>query len=244
VEFVVVHNGNLSEEQRQVLEGDPQVRLVLYSEPALNLSRKINQGVEAARGTFVCLLNDDVEAITEAGGEELVAFMLTHPGVGAMGTLCLFENGTIQHDGILMLEQGPSHAGLLLPTHYLGSAGDLLHCRREVFGVTGAVMVVRRSVFLDLGGFSDALPLNYNDVDFCVRLRQSGLTCVVDPGVRLYHFESATKVGTFRCEKETLFSAGQAVSAIPTSIRASTSETRPTRSLPPPRRCRSSRATR
>jgi GT2 family glycosyltransferase len=81
-----------------------------------------------------------------------------------------------------------------------------LRCRREAFGVTGAMLFVRKALYEQLGGFDEKLPLNYNDVDFCLRLRREGYSCVVDPNVRVYHFESASKVGTFRAEKEALFS--------------------------------------
>jgi len=204
-EYVIVHNGDLSEEQTARLAETPGIRLVHYEDRSLNIARKLNIGVAAAEGEFVCLLNDDVEAVTARGGEELVAFLLAHPDVGMIGPLCLFENGTVQHNGVILLEQGPSHAGLFVAPSHAGATGNLLQCRREVFGVTGAMAIVRRADYQALGGFDERFPLNYNDVDFCLRLRESGRTCVVDPGVRVYHYESASKTGTYRCEKEALY---------------------------------------
>lgn len=204
-EYVIVHNGDLSDEQNAQLAETPGIRLVHYEDRSLNIARKLNIGVAAAEGEFVCLLNDDVEAMTARGGEELVAFLLAHPDVGMIGPLCLFENGTVQHNGVILLEQGPSHAGLFVAPSHAGATGNLLQCRREVFGVTGAMAIVRRADYQALGGFDERFPLNYNDVDFCLRLRESGRTCVVDPGVRVYHYESASKTGTYRCEKEALY---------------------------------------
>lgn len=204
-EYVIVHNGDLSDEQEARLAETPAIRLVHYEDRSLNIARKLNIGVAAAGGEFVCLLNDDVEAVTARGGEELVAFLLAHPDVGMIGPLCLFENGTVQHNGVILLEQGPSHAGLFVAPSHAGATGNLLQCRREVFGVTGAMAIVRRADYLALDGFDERFPLNYNDVDFCLRLRESGRTCVVDPGVRVYHYESASKTGTYRCEKEALY---------------------------------------
>ncbi|GJD31119.1 hypothetical protein PMNALOAF_2372 [Methylobacterium adhaesivum] len=204
-EYVIVHNGDLSEEQQARLAEIPGIRLVHYEDRSLNIARKLNIGVAAAEGELVCLLNDDVEAITSRGGEELVAFLLAHADVGMIGPLCLFENGTVQHNGVILLEQGPSHAGLFVAPSHAGATGNLLQCRREVFGVTGAMAIVRRADYQALGGFDERFPLNYNDVDFCLRLRESGRTCVVDPGVRVYHYESASKTGTYRCEKEALY---------------------------------------
>jgi GT2 family glycosyltransferase len=66
-------------------------------------------------------------------------------------------------------------------------------------------LITLRDQYLKVGGFNEELPLNYNDVEFCAKINASGLTCVVDPEVQVYHFESATKIGTFKCEKEMLF---------------------------------------
>ncbi|MGX9981111.1 glycosyltransferase [Methylobacterium fujisawaense] len=203
-EYVVVHNGDLTEKQLAALKTVDGVKLVAYTAKLFNLAEKINLGVESASGKFVCLLNDDVEAITPAGGDMLIGFMEHHPQVGAIAPLCLFEDGRVQHDGVMLLEQGPSHAGIMQRQSDFGEHG-YLNYRREVFGVTGAMMFVRRALYVDLGGFDVRLPLNYNDVDFCLRLREAGYSCVVDPAVQVYHYESASKTGTFKCEKEELF---------------------------------------
>ncbi|QEE39032.1 MULTISPECIES: glycosyltransferase [unclassified Methylobacterium] len=203
-EYIVVHNGNLSDSQVLALKAVDGVKLVEYKAELFNLAEKINLGVECASGEFVCLLNDDVEAITLAGGGLLIGFMEHHPEVGATAPLCLFEDGRVQHDGVMLLEQGPSHAGIMQRQSDFGEHG-YLNYRREVFGVTGAMMFVRRALYMELGGFDVRLPLNYNDVDFCLRLRDAGYSCVVDPNVHVYHYESASKTGTFKCEKEELF---------------------------------------
>jgi len=203
-EYIVVHNGDLTRRQTAHLLGFKNLKLVEYKSIKFNLSEKINLGVEEAEGPYVCLLNDDIETITERGGEIIVGFMEAHPGVGAMAPLCLFENGTVQHDGVLLLEQGPSHAGLFQRPENFNSNG-YLSCRREMIGVSGAMLFVKRETYLNLGGFDEGLPLNYNDVDFCLKLRRAGLSCVVDPDVRVFHFESASKIGVFPCEKEELY---------------------------------------
>ena len=203
-EFIVVHNGNLSSEQSAFLSRRASVKLVEYRSKAFNLAEKINQGVRAASGDYVCLLNDDVEAITPKGGESLIAYLEVRPSVGAISPMCLFEDGMTQHNGVLLLAQGPSHAGIFQRPEFGGHAG-FLRCRREVFAVSGAMLFCRRTLYLELGGFDEDFPLNYNDIDFCLRLRRAGYSCVVDPAIQVYHFESASKTGTFRCEKERLF---------------------------------------
>lgn len=203
-EYVVIYNKDLSNEQLAELDANPRVTLVENKTSSFNFSATVNLGARHAQGQYICLLNDDMEAITEGGGDEMVGFMESHPAVGAMGPLCLFEDGRMQHNGVVLLEQGPSHYGFAQPPSF-GGNGEVLHLRREVFAVTGAMLLVRRPVWNALGGFEESLPLNYNDVDFCVRLRKRGLSCVMDPGVAFYHFESATKIGTYKCEKEWFF---------------------------------------
>ena len=203
-EYVIVHNGNLKPEQIRALEKTQGVRLIHYNAQIFNFSDKLNLGVESAQGEYICLLNDDVEAITPEGGRALVSYLAANPTVGAIGPMCLYENGTIQQNGIVLTSVGPAHAGDKQPANF-GGHQAMLNCRRESFCIGGAVMFVRKDVFETLGGFDSTLPLNYNDVDFGIRLRESGLTCVVDPDTQVYHFEGATKTGTSTVEQERFF---------------------------------------
>lgn len=203
-EYVVIHNGNLTKEQIRSLEENRNVRLIHYSARAFNFSEKINLGVSAAQGEYLCLLNDDVEAITERGGEELVSYLAANPSVGAIGPMSLYEDGTIQQNGVLLTSVGPAHAGDQQAANF-GGHQAIMRCRREVFCIGGAIMFLRKDTYIAVGGFDETLPLNYNDVDFGLRLRERGLTCVVDPGVHVYHFEGATKAGTSTVEQERFF---------------------------------------
>jgi GT2 family glycosyltransferase/SAM-dependent methyltransferase len=203
-EYVVVHNG-LTAAQTQALAAIPSVRLVAHADKTFNFSRTVNAGVAAARGEYICLLNDDIEAITERGGEELVGYLTVNPSVGAMGPKCLFEDGRIQQCGVVLLEAtGPTHAGTGAQRDFGGHHLSLM-CRRETYCVGAAVLVMRKAIYEELGGFREDMPLNYNDVDFSLRLRDLGYTCVVDPAVEVYHFESATKMGTAVVEQERMF---------------------------------------
>ena len=85
--------------------------------------------------------------------------------------------------------------------------GHQLHlmCRHEAYGVGGAILFARKSIFEEMNGLTEDIPLNYNDVDFCLRLRDRGYTCVVDPAIEAYHFESSTKKGTAVVEQERMF---------------------------------------
>jgi glycosyltransferase involved in cell wall biosynthesis/SAM-dependent methyltransferase len=204
-EYIVIHNGNLTKRQIRSLEAISGVVLVHYQAPAFNLSEKLNLGVRHARGEFLCLLNDDVEVITEGGGAELISYLAQNPSVGAIGPLCLREDGTIQQNGVVLLGAvGPVHAGDRRPRNF-GGHHSMLRCRRESFAIGGAMVFVRKAVYEAAGGYGEDLPLNYNDVDFGLRLRDFGYSSVVDPGVVVFHYEGATKAGTSTVEQERLF---------------------------------------
>ena len=204
-EYVVVHSGNLTSNQLSQLQAFPSVVLVQNAAPAFNFSQALNLGVAHSRGEYLCLVNDDVEAITPRGGEELVSYLAANSRVGVIGPLCLYEDGTIQQNGVVLLEAvGPSHAGLGQPRDFGGPQG-IFRCRREVFCIGAAMMFIKKSVYVSVHGFAEDLPLNYNDVDFCVRLRDQGYTCVVDPEIEVYHYESTTQHGMTFAEQEFLF---------------------------------------
>jgi glycosyltransferase involved in cell wall biosynthesis len=204
-EYIVVHNGGLTAALIQELDAIPDVRLVEHADKTFNFSRTVNAGVAAARGEYICVLNDDVEAITERGGEELVGYLAVNPGVGAIGPKCLFEDGRIQQCGLILLESvGPAHAGEGASRDFGGHQLHLM-CRHEAYGIGGAILFTRKSTYEEVNGLREDIPLNYNDADFCLRLRDRGYTCVVDPAIEAYHFESSTKKGTAVVEQERMF---------------------------------------
>jgi GT2 family glycosyltransferase len=204
-EYVVIHNGDLTKIQMAELAAIPQVRLVHYEAKVFNLSEKLNLGAGTARGEYLCLLNDDVEAITPKGGMEMIGYLAANPQVGGIGPLCLREDQTIQQNGAVLLPAiGPANAADGRPRTY-GGHHSALRCRREVFCVGGAIFLIRKDLYLELGGYSESLPLNFNDVDFCIRLRNRGYSCVVDPYIEAYHYEGATKLGTSIVEQEKMF---------------------------------------
>ena len=116
----------------------------------------------------------------------------------------LREDKTIQQNGVVLLANGPAHAGDGQPQHF-GGHQAMLRCRREAFCIGGAVLLIKKELYEEVGGFNEDFPRNYNDVDFCLRLRDRGYSCVVDPQIEVYHFESATKTGTSPVEQECLF---------------------------------------
>lgn len=192
-EFVVIENGDLSDSTLKFLNGINNVNLLRYESAKLNLAEKINIGVNAAKGDFVLLLNDDTEAITPNFLIDMLG-LASVGGVGAVGAKLLYENRTIQHNGIVMLEGGPAHS--MLGEHRLTRGPqNIFHLTHNAVAATGACLLTKKDLYLKVGGFNEKLPLNYNDVSYCLKLREQGFRIVIDPTIEWFHFESLSKSG-------------------------------------------------
>jgi GT2 family glycosyltransferase len=199
VEILVVDNGSVQPEAVRLLEelaADGRGR-VLRAPGAFNFSALNNLAASEARGEFLCLLNNDVEALD--GG--WLAAMVRHavrPGTGAVGALLLYPDGSVQHAGVAVGIGGA--AG-----HVARGAmrGDRRHAAwhavtRYVAAVTAACLLVRRECYLDIGGLDEvAFPVAFNDVDFCLRLQASGLQNILTVEAQLIHHESRSRGSDF-----------------------------------------------
>ncbi|MFC6354795.1 glycosyltransferase family 2 protein [Luethyella okanaganae] len=192
LEIVVVYDSDTPESVLDELGeiADDRLLPVLF-EGAFNFSRKCNVGALAATGDALLFLNDDVEAISE----EIVGAMLAplrEPDVGMTGAMLYFEDGGIQHAGHLHHMGQYTHAYLGERADAYGAFSSLL-INREASGLTAACIAMPRTVFLEVGGFSESFPGNFNDVDLCNKVRQAGYRLLWLPDVRLYHFESRSR---------------------------------------------------
>ena len=172
------------------IAGD-RLRLVDFEGP-FNFSAKINRGAVRSEGRHLLLLNDDMEVVTPDWIERLVMYAEL-PGVGSVGGRLLLEDGRIQHAGILFENGG--YAGHIyhgFAREYNGYSNNVL-VAQNYLAVTGACMLTPRDAFENVGGFSTVFPLNYNDMDYCLKLRATGLRTVYDPDTVLYHFESSSR---------------------------------------------------
>jgi O-antigen biosynthesis protein len=167
----------------------PQVRIVDYDD-VFNFSAVINLGAAHATGEYLLLLNDDTEVVSSDWLTQMLDACA--PGVGAVGAKLLFEDGTLQHAGHTH-RRAIGHVAFGLPGDSAGRHG-VLQRRREVAGVTAACMLTPFAMFDAVGGFTLRLPVNYNDVDYCMKLRLAGWPCVYEPAAVLYHYESSTRI--------------------------------------------------
>ncbi|HJQ60734.1 MAG TPA: glycosyltransferase, partial [Vineibacter sp.] len=188
-EIVLVHNGDIEPRLAEAL-ANFKIRYVHYTVPTFNMADKMNLGVEAATGEYVILLNDDMSIIEPAWIEEMLMWF-SMPGVAGVGAKLLFPDDTVQHAGVLLLAQGPSHVYYRARRNDPGLVGTACLVR-NYSAVTGACFMVRRRDYIDVGGFDPYFRINYNDVDFCMRLLRRG-RIVYTPYALLYHYESVSK---------------------------------------------------
>ncbi len=170
---------------------DPLVVRCVQYDAEFNFSATVNLGAAHATGTHLLLLNDDTEATTD-GWLQLMLDAVNVPGIGAVGARLLFEDGTLQHAGHTYRTL-LGHVAFGLPGDTPGRDGLLLQ-RRSVAGVTAACMLTPAAVYDEVGGFTTLLPGNYNDVDYCMKLRHAGYDIVYEPAAVLYHFESKSRI--------------------------------------------------
>jgi GT2 family glycosyltransferase len=173
----------------QEIAGD-RLRLVPYEEP-FNYSAKVNVGAEHSSGEHLLQLNDDMEVIRPDWIERLVMYS-SIPEVGAVGARLLFEDGRLQHAGVIFQRGLPGHVYRGFPGSFRGYSNNVV-VAQNFLGVTGACMMTRRELFERMGGMSLEFPINYNDMDYCLRANREGLRVVYDPDTVLYHFESSSR---------------------------------------------------
>lgn len=201
-EVIVVDNGS-TERVREDLEQFRQECpfTYLYQPMDFNFSRMCNLGAEEAKGTYLLLLNDDMEVL-EGSWLKRLAGQASLEHVGAVGAKLLYPDSTkIQHAGITNTLWGPGHKLKLLDdrvSYYYGRNRFIY----DLIGVTAACLLMRREVFFSLGGLCEELAVAYNDVDLCFRLYEKGLYCVQRNDVALYHHESLSRGDDMQDERK------------------------------------------
>ncbi|MGH8156479.1 MAG: glycosyltransferase family 2 protein [Rhodanobacter sp.] len=206
-EIIIVDNQSVEPESLAYFAGfddHPKVRVRKHDQP-FNYSSINNDAVEECRGELICLLNNDVEVITPDWLEELVSQSI-RPHVGAVGAMLYYPDGSIQHAGVVTGVHGvAAHPYSGMPR---GFPGQMARARlvQGMSAVTAACLMVRREVYLEAGGLDTGLQVAFNDIDFCLRVRQLGYTNIWTPFAELYHHESASRGHEDTPEKRVRFS--------------------------------------
>ena len=194
VEVAVMQPGPLDAVQKAAaasLAGFANAAVATLAAPRFNFSTVNNHVAARTRGEFILLLNDDVSPIRPDWLRWMVAFM-DDPKVGAVGARLLYPAGSVQHGGVIMGLSGLcDHAHRFLPGDQPGYM-DRAVLAQEMSVVTGACLLVRRTLFERVGGLDEGYPSAFNDVDFALRIGETGHSVVYAAQAELHHHELQT----------------------------------------------------
>ncbi|MBN1594994.1 glycosyltransferase family 2 protein [candidate division FCPU426 bacterium] len=168
----------------------------IQDETPFNYSHLNNLGAGASRGEYLLFLNDDTEVITADWIETMLSYAQL-ADVAVVGAKLLYPDESVQHGGVFVVNQGAyvRHAFRYLRRPE-NSYQHLLEVTRECSAVTFACALVRKSVFVQLGGLEESLRVEGNDIDFCLRARLAGYRILWTPFAQLYHHELVSRCTT------------------------------------------------
>jgi glycosyltransferase involved in cell wall biosynthesis len=196
VEILILDNGSTDPSTldyfEQIQKQDSRVRVLLYDKP-FNYSAINNYGVLQARGEVIGLINNDIEVISREWLTEMVSHAL-RPEIGCVGAKLYYSNKTFQHCGVILGLGGVAgHSHKYFPPNHPGYFNRLLLIQ-NLSAVTAACLVIRKKVFQEVGGLDEKnLTIAFNDVDFCLKVREAGYRNLWTPYAELYHHESVSR---------------------------------------------------
>lgn len=199
-ELIIVENNSKQEttfEYYKQISDNPKIKVVTYSMSdgeKFNYSKVNNFGASQASGEYILLLNNDTEVITVNWMEELLMYA-QRSDVACVGAKLYYPNKTIQHAGVVLAlgaHRTAGHSHYMQHRENLGYMGRLCYTQ-DVSAVTGACLLVKKSIFEELGGLGEDFAISLNDVDFCLKAREKGYLNVFTPFAELYHYESASR---------------------------------------------------
>lgn len=193
-EIIVVNNQSVRDDTLEyfsILRKKQRIKVIDYLKP-FNYSTINNFAVDEASGEYIVLMNNDVEVIDGAWLRELMRFVI-RDDVGAVGARLLYPDGMIQHAGVVIGLGGlAGHAHKYFPADQDGYCARI-SLTQNVTAVTGACLAVSKANYRRVGGLDDNLAVAFNDVDFCLKLREIGLQNIYNPHATLIHHESLSR---------------------------------------------------
>lgn len=194
-EIVIVDNGSREKRAVELLARyaqEPGIRVLRVDAP-FNYSALNNQAVSNARGSMLCLLNNDIEVLSPDWLDTLVGYAAL-PQSGAVGTALWYPSGRLQHGGVLLgIGDLAGHLHHMLPRGARGYFGRAV-LAQQLSAVSAACLVVRKALYEEVGGLdAQHLAVAFNDVDLCLKLEAAGYRNIYVPYAELYHHESASR---------------------------------------------------
>ena len=195
IEYIVIENNSEKKETFAYYEKlqaeNPKVKVVFW-EREFNYSAINNYGVGFAKGEYLLFLNNDTEIINPDCIEELLGYCM-RDDVGIVGARLYYEDDTIQHVGVIIGLGGVAgHTFVGEPKDSLGYFGRIVTAQ-DYSAVTAACLMTKRKVFEKVNGFEEKLAVAFNDVDFCLKVREAGYLVVYNPYAELHHYESKSR---------------------------------------------------
>lgn len=193
-EIIIIENNSTEPEtfeNYEMLKGkDGRIEVIEWGHE-FNFSKIMNFGAEHATGEYLLPLNNDTEVITPDWIEQLLG-LCQQEDVGAVGAKLFYPDSSIQHGGVYVQGEGAGHININLSSEASGYF-NTTRTTREVSAVTAACLICPRSVYDEVEGFDPDFAVAFNDVDFCMKIRQAGYKVVFNPNCQLYHYESISR---------------------------------------------------
>ena len=208
-EILLIENNSKEEQtfrsyERMRKEHPDTLKVLTWQGKGFNYSALNNFGARYATGEYLLLLNNDTEVITPGWLEEMVMYA-QQKRVGCVGAKVLYPDDTIQHAGVGFGIGGVAgHLHKYFPATSDGYMGRLNYVQ-DVYGDTAACLLIRKEIYDEVHGLDESYAVAFNDVDFCVRVREAGYTNVFTPFAQLYHYESKSRGMEDNPEKQKRF---------------------------------------
>ena len=208
-EILLIENNSKEEQtfrsyERMRKEHPDTLKVLTWQGKGFNYSALNNFGARYATGEYLLLLNNDTEVITPGWLEEMVMYA-QQKRVGCVGAKLLYPDDTIQHAGVGFGIGGVAgHLHKYYPASSDGYMGRLNYVQ-DVYADTAACLLIRKEIYDEVGGLDESYAVAFNDVDFCVCVRQAGYTNVFTPFAQLYHYESKSRGMEDNPEKQKRF---------------------------------------
>ena len=200
IKICIVHTGKISGVQ-EFTYLNSGYKTIPFDLDKFNFSHAVNLGVLNIDAEYILLLNDDTRMLDPMSIDYMVEYA-QNPEVGVVGAKLSYPNGKIQHAGILNIQGLPTHPFHNRAKQEYGYYGSIL-TPRNYLAVTAAAAMVRKSIFTEVDGFDTSFAHDYNDVDFCLRIRNLGYRNVWTPHAHFEHVEGASIVRSKANPEET-----------------------------------------
>lgn len=200
IEIIIVENNSTEDKTfayYKTLDSDPRIKVVTWSD-SFNYSAVNNYGAQFAHGDYLLLLNNDVESINPDWLTSMLS-LCQREEVGIVGAKLLYPDNTVQHAGVAMLKCFESYeiGGAIHIFANIDKDDPAYQARailrQDLSAVTAACLLTKKKLYDELGGLDETFVVAYNDIDFCLRVREAGYLVVFDPEAKLYHYESLTR---------------------------------------------------